>query len=118
MSEIEVVFTQIFEKELERLSRKYPKTPDVIADFIQLLTQGDLIGDKIPNTGYDLYKARLPNPSAKKGKKGGFRVIYYVQVVERIVLITLYSKTQQADIAITALQQHIKDYLESLPPEL
>jgi hypothetical protein len=40
-----------------------------------LLKAGQLPGDQIPNLAHNVYKVRLPNRSAGKGKSGGFRVI-------------------------------------------
>jgi hypothetical protein len=58
-----------------------------------------MINDKIPNVGYDMYKVRLANPSAKRGKRGGFPAIYYLQLVDSATLLTIYSKTEQTDIS-------------------
>jgi mRNA-degrading endonuclease RelE of RelBE toxin-antitoxin system len=57
---------------------------------------------------------RLPNPSANRGKSGGFRLIYYIRAAEQIILITLYSKTEQSDIPTTELKRLIIEYNESL----
>ncbi|WP_353737619.1 hypothetical protein [Microcystis sp. M049S2] len=43
----------------------------------------------------------------KKGKSGGYRVIYYLQTQTTIVLITLYSKTDQTDITDQAIAEAI-----------
>lgn len=114
MSATRVEFSEIFEKEFERLSRKYQKTPDVVEEVIEALSAGELIGDKIPNVGYDVYKVRLPNPSANRGKSGGFRLIYYVRIAEHIVLISLYAKNEQSDVSIAELKRQIAEYNESL----
>ena len=45
-----------------------------------------------------VYKARLPNRDSGSGKRGGYRVIYYLLSEESIVLLTIYSKTDQSDI--------------------
>jgi mRNA-degrading endonuclease RelE of RelBE toxin-antitoxin system len=55
-------------------------------------------GDKIPGVGYDAYKARLKNPSAGKGKSGGFRVIYFVEIANSVYLLTIYSKSEAVDV--------------------
>jgi mRNA-degrading endonuclease RelE of RelBE toxin-antitoxin system len=56
-----------------------------------------------------VYKVRLKNPSASKGKSGGFRAIYYVQLADLVVLLTIYSKTEQVDIPAEAIQDIIND---------
>jgi mRNA-degrading endonuclease RelE of RelBE toxin-antitoxin system len=66
------------------------------------LQQGELPGDKIPNVGYNVYKARLRNRSAGRGKRSGFRVIYYVQRVDFVGMITIYFKSEQQDVTTPA----------------
>jgi PPOX class probable F420-dependent enzyme len=73
------------------------------------LQAGEHPGDKVPGVGYDVYKVRLPNPSAGRGKSGGFRVIYYVQVADRILLLTIYSKTEQADVTADEIRAVIAE---------
>ncbi len=101
-----------FSKQLDRLARKYPKVIDEVASLITTLKDDQRPGDKIPNIGYDVYKVRLKNPSAKRGKRGGFRVIYYVQVVDRVVLLSIYSKTEQTDLSAADIR-HVLETLSS-----
>jgi len=54
---------------------------------------------KSPTSGMMCIKVRLANPSAQKGKSGGFRVIYYVRLGDRVVLLTIYAKSDQPDIS-------------------
>ncbi|MBZ0321375.1 MAG: type II toxin-antitoxin system RelE/ParE family toxin [Anaerolineae bacterium] len=102
-----------FEGELRRLRRKYKGMTDELAGLVALLKDDERPGDKIPQVGYDVYKVRLKNPSAGKGKSGGFRVIYYVRLADAVVLLTIYSKTQQTDIAIAEIRRVIEEYIEA-----
>jgi mRNA-degrading endonuclease RelE of RelBE toxin-antitoxin system len=68
------------QKDVKHLKRKYPAVTRQLATLIDELEAGKRPGDKIPDIGHDVYKVRLANPSAQRGKSGGFRVIYYVQV--------------------------------------
>ena len=103
-----------FQKELDRLARKYPKVIDVAASLIETLKGDERPGDKIPHIGYDVYKVRLKNPSARRGKSGGFRVVYYVQLVNSVILLTIYSKTEQTDISPDEIQHILQ---ETQPPD-
>ncbi len=58
-------------------------------------------------TGAVLYKIRVRNSDAKRGKSGGYRVIYYLKTKEVIILVTLYSKTEQTDIQTDEVQSII-----------
>ena len=41
----------------------------------------------------------MGNPSAGKGKSGGFRAIYYAQMATEVYLLTVYAKTQKENIS-------------------
>ena len=56
-------------------------------------------GDKITCVGYSVFKLRVKNSDVTKGKSGGYRLIYYCQTAMGIILLTIYSKSEQVDIA-------------------
>ena len=58
-----------------------------------------------PRVGYTVYKVRLPNRAARRGKSGGFRIIYYAQFSDRVTLLTIYSKTDETDISLREIQE-------------
>jgi mRNA-degrading endonuclease RelE of RelBE toxin-antitoxin system len=62
-------------------------------------------GDRIPGVGRVLYKARVKNSAAVRGKRGGFRIIDYLHTADDILLVTIYSKSEQADITAEELQR-------------
>ncbi|MCY3833346.1 MAG: type II toxin-antitoxin system RelE/ParE family toxin [Chloroflexi bacterium] len=94
-----------FKKRLGRLERKYPKTIDEVESLIASLAQGKRPGQLVPRVGYTVYKVRLPNRAARRGKSGGFRVIYYAQLSDCVTLLTIYSKTDEEDISIAEIRQ-------------
>ena len=63
----------------------------------------------MPGTGYAVYKTRLPNRAARRGKSGGFRVIYYLQLADSVTLLTIYSKTEQTDIRVREIQRLVTE---------
>ena len=101
-----------FLKKLRKLAKKYPAVLKEFEALAQQLKGDQRPGDKIPRVGYDVHKVRLKNPSARKGKSGGFRVIYYVQLADRVVLLTIYAKTEQIDIS----PEEIRRVLEEISP--
>lgn len=103
-----------FKRALKGLARRYPAVLDEIERLITRLEADERPGDKIPNVGYDVYKVRLKNPSAGRGKRGGFRVVYYVQMADRVILLTIYAKSQQEDISVEQIRRVIADLA---PPE-
>jgi hypothetical protein len=60
-------------------------------ELLARLETGDVIG---------LRKLRVPDPARRKGKRGGFRVIYLdLPHVERTYLLALYDKGERLDIS-------------------
>src|SRR5687768_9250969 len=98
-----------FEKDLKQLRRKYPAVTTEVRKLVVQPENDERPGDRVPNVGYEVYKVRLPNPSARRGTSGGFRVIYYVQLIDSIILLTLYSKTEQSDISPEAIRQVLEE---------
>lgn len=113
MTKIRIGFSSQFLKELRRIVRKFPQAANEVDSLLEKLKQGERPGDKIPNVGYDVHKVRLKNPSANRGKRGGLRAIYYFQFAEEILMITIYSKTEQEDISVNVIRQIIEDYSAS-----
>lgn len=97
------------DRRLKRLRRKYPAVTVEVSKLVTELENDKRPGVKLAGFGFDLYKVRLPNPSAQRGKSGGFRVVYYVQFVDLIHLVTIYSKSEESDIGIQAVQGIIAD---------
>lgn len=104
-------------KQLRRLARKYPSVLRESEKLVAELRNDKRPGDKIPNVGYDVYKVRLPNRSAKRGKSGGFRVIYFVQLGDHVILLTVYSKTNQQDIPAHVIGQIVTEVLSESDDE-
>lgn len=96
-----------FAKELSRLARKYPSVLDDIEVLIDQLKNDERLGDLIANVGYEVYKVRLKNRSSQRGKSGGFRVIYYVRLADDVVMITIYSKTEQNDVSPNEIRERL-----------
>jgi mRNA-degrading endonuclease RelE of RelBE toxin-antitoxin system len=78
--------------------------------MIEQLEQGELPGDQIPSIGYTVFKLRVRNSDIQKGKSGGYRLIYYVKTATAIILLTIYTKSEQVDMAVKDIQSIITDY--------
>ncbi|MFA9374725.1 MAG: response regulator, partial [Poseidonibacter sp.] len=53
--------------------------------------------------GFDLFKKRVKNSSIPTGKSGGFRVIIYKRVENKMILISIYSKTEKENLSDSEL---------------
>src|SRR5438045_4525107 len=92
-----------FDKQLKRLSKKYPSLKKDFAELLKDLEQKPNQGTAL---GHNCYKIRLRISSKGKGKSSGARVITYVKVIHSIVyLLSIYDKSKQASIADKELRE-------------
>jgi mRNA-degrading endonuclease RelE of RelBE toxin-antitoxin system len=50
------------------------------------------------------------NRNANRGKSGGYRSIYYVKTSDRIILVTIYSKSEQEDIEASEIEDILAEF--------
>lgn len=107
---IQVEASPMFSRNLRDLAKKYRNIRNDIKPVIEQLEQGDLPGDQIPGVGYAVFKLRVRNSDTQKGKSGGYRLIYYVKTSTGIILLTIYAKSEQVDIAAKDIQNIVAEY--------
>jgi mRNA-degrading endonuclease RelE of RelBE toxin-antitoxin system len=89
--------TDFFDKELKKLSRKYPS---VKTDFKTLVGSLKMEPKQGQSLGKDCYKIRMAISSKGKGKSSGSRVITCVKIVAGAVfLISIYDKGDKETIS-------------------
>jgi hypothetical protein len=62
-------------------------------------------------------KVRVKNSDIQKGKSGGYRLIYWIVSPELIVLLDIYSKSDQENITLNEVRQIIKNFKKSQEKE-
>ena len=107
----EIRFTPEFKRNLRALAKKYRHIRSDVQPIIDQLQAGDFAGNQVPGTSYTIYKLRVRNSDLRKGKRAGYRLIYYLQTQTQVILVTIYSKTEQSDIS-TAQIRHIVERFE------
>ena len=103
-----VLFTSEFKRNLRRLAKRYRTIRSDLEPLIERLSAGDTPGDRVKGVGRVVVKVRLPNSDAGRGKSGGYRVVYYVRARDRVILITIYSKSDQGDVTTAQLRRIIE----------
>lgn len=106
-----VGYSTEFKRNLIRLSRRYRHIRADVEPIIAALVAGKTPGDQVTGVGVPVYKIRIRNSDARRGKSGGYRCLYYVGSPDQIVLLTIYSKSDAADIPLRVLRQLIEDHL-------
>ena len=110
-----VRYTATFLRQLNRLARKYRRIRHDLGTVITQLLAGQTPGDQVQGTGYPVYKVRVRNTDAQRGTRGGYRVIYYIADADAdadaadVLLLTVYSKTEQDDIDTATITRLIDD---------
>lgn len=89
--------------ELPTFSKRLDALAGEDADDVLLGIQNDLLenperGSVVQETG-GVRKARVANPKRGKGKRGGFRYLYfYIESDGQIFLMMIFSKGEQSDL--------------------
>ena len=73
---IKVQFSRGFVKDIKRLRKRYRLIEQDIESLMAEMAHESYRSDYMPKFGREVYKVRLTNRSARRGKRGGFRVIY------------------------------------------
>lgn len=107
---VQVEFTPEFKRNLRQLAKKYRHVRSDIEPVIAHLQAGEQPGDQIQGTRYTIFKVRVRNSDIQKGKSSGYRLIWYLVTQHRIVLITIYSKLDQADISAEQIRQILTEF--------
>jgi mRNA-degrading endonuclease RelE of RelBE toxin-antitoxin system len=109
MPTFNIEYTAEFKRNLRQLAKKYRRIKTDLQELLDQLAKGNKLGDQIRGVVYEVFKARVKNSDSARGKSGGYRVIYQCKD-EQIILITIYSKSEQQDIEPSEIQQIISDY--------
>ena len=109
-SEVQVELAPSFRRKLRILAKRYRKIRNDIQPLIEQLQAGEFPGDRIPEIRFEVFKVRVRNSDIQKGKSGGYRVIYYVKTLDRIILAAIYSKSDQDDITAKEIEDILSGF--------
>jgi hypothetical protein len=105
-----ITFTPDFKREYKRLAKKYLSLDADMQDLVAQLQENPTIGTALGNNAY---KIRLAIASKNKGKSSGARVItYFITEDNELYLLSIYDKSEQADISDKALKHLIDKVLD------
>lgn len=105
---VQVEFTPAFQTQIRKLKKRYRSIQKDLTPLLEALAAGETPGEQIPNTGYDVFKVRLPNRDAQRGKSGGYRVIYWLKTAKKRILLDIYSKSDQSNVDSSAISQIVE----------
>lgn len=109
-SPIEIAITPRFKRDLRDLAKRYRSIRTDLQPLIEQLQAGEIPGDRIVGVKYQVFKVRLKNSNIQKGKSGGYRAIYYLKTEQKIILATIYSKSDLSDVSTEIIEEAIANY--------
>lgn len=104
-----VAFSDNFLKEAKALSKKFKLLKSDLKEALDEIETSKDIGVHL---GFNLFKKRVKNSSIPTGKSGGFRIIIFEQLENKIILISIFSKTDRETLSDAELSFVLKKYLE------
>lgn len=92
-----------FDRQLKRLSKKYPSLKQEFFELIERLEENPEQGTSLGN---NCYKIRVAIQSKGKGKSGGARVITnFVIAEETVYLLSIYDKSDKENLSDKELNE-------------
>ncbi len=112
---VQIELTSQFQQDLRDLAKRYRNIRFDLQAVIQELEFGKFIGDRLAETGkgYVVFKARVKNRDIQKGKSAGYRLIYQVESPTSVLLLTVYSKSDRADISSKEIRKLLGEFYEN-----
>ncbi len=104
-----VEFSDNFLKETKSLSKKFKLLKSDLRIAIDEIESSKDFGVHLE---FNLFKKRVKNSSIPTGKSGGFRIIIYQQLENKIILISIFSKTDKENLSDDELSLALKKFLE------
>ena len=94
-----VILATSFKDSLRKLKKRYRRVKEDIKPEIAGLTESPREWPVMPGSG-GVRKARVSNSDAKKGKSGGYRLLYFVEddPKQMVYVLWIYSKSDRDDV--------------------
>jgi mRNA-degrading endonuclease RelE of RelBE toxin-antitoxin system len=114
---VEIRLSIDFQSQFKFLKKRYRKIKTDIQSTLDDLESGKTPGDQFSGIDAIVMKVRVKNSDIQKGKSGGYRLIYWIVSPELIVLLDIYSKSDQENITLNEVRQIIKNFKKSQEKE-
>jgi mRNA-degrading endonuclease RelE of RelBE toxin-antitoxin system len=79
---VEIETADEFDRRSKILKKKYRRLKSDLEPLLLLLQSGETPGDVLTGLPVLVFKVRVSNSDAARGKSGGYRVIYYVALYQ------------------------------------
>jgi mRNA-degrading endonuclease RelE of RelBE toxin-antitoxin system len=101
----EIVASPGFQRNVKQLRKKYAGVDAAVwKTLVEQLGPNPTIGIPLRGFSHRVYKLRVANPSAGRGKRGGYRLIYdWNPTTAILVLLILYTHDEKDDVLAAAI---------------
>ena len=111
----DVHLADTFQKSIKILKKKYPHVKEDLLSQVKALEENPSAGDPIPGWNKEVWKARVASSDVKRGKRGGYRLIYFWKAGEmKVYLLVAYFKGEKAGITKKDIETLLKKLSEEL----
>lgn len=107
---IEIQLTPEFQAKFKALKKRYRNIQADIKPIFEQLENGLVLGDKLPGIDALVVKLRVKNSDTKRGKSGGYRLIYWIASPKLIIMLDVYSKSDQENVTANEVRQIIANF--------
>jgi mRNA-degrading endonuclease RelE of RelBE toxin-antitoxin system len=107
---VEIKLTPEFQRKIRNLAKKYRKIRLDLQPVLEQLQIGIFPGNRLSGIDAEVLKLRVKNSDIQKGKSGGYRLIYWIVSPNTVVLLDMYSKSEQEDIEIPEILRVIANF--------
>ena len=105
------VFLPQFDHAVKRLKRQYRQIIGDLEQAFETIEQNPETGTVIPRD-YAVRKLRVASRDLRRGKSGGFRILYKLEATTDqdfiVYVLFVYAKVDQADVSIKALEDLVR----------
>ena len=115
---MKIIITEPFGRKLKKLRKKYPHITDDLKELLSEMEEGKAEGDSVPGLFDKVFKIRVSSSDMKRGKRGGFRIVYYLENQNcEIFLLTIYAKAKTENIPARQIRAILTELESEFPPE-
>jgi mRNA-degrading endonuclease RelE of RelBE toxin-antitoxin system len=109
---VKIDLSSEFKRNLRNLAKRYRSIRSDVQIVIQELEIGNFVGDRMAGIGEDyfIFKVRARNSDIQKGKSAGYRLIYQIESPTSILMLTIYSKSDRADISADEIREILNEF--------
>ena len=107
---IKVILLRDFLKDVKRLRKRYRRIEDDVEELVAEIERSELRGILMHGFGRDVFKVRLANRSAGRGRRGGFRVVYSPLNADTVVLLHIYLKSEKDNVSAGEVWRLLRDF--------